>query len=39
MTKFSPSIWHLLSKRQTDGEDFVIFGGLLRKAELYLKIC
>jgi hypothetical protein len=25
MTKSSPSIWHLLSKRQIDGEDFIIF--------------
>ena len=25
MTKSSPPIWHLLSKRQIDGEDFIIF--------------
>ena len=34
LTKSSPSIWRLLSKCQIDGEDFVIFGGLLRKHEL-----
>ena len=36
MTKSSPSIWHLLSKRQIDGEDFIIFCGLLKKHELYV---
>ena len=35
MTKSSPSIWHLLSKCQINGEDFLIFCGLLRKHELY----
>ena len=35
-TKSSPLIWHLLSHRQIDGEDFEIFRGLLRKHELYL---
>ena len=35
MKKSSPSIWHLLSKRQIDGEDLVNFCGLLRKHELY----
>ena len=35
MTKSSPLIWHLLSKRQNDGEDLVIFCVLLRKHELY----
>ena len=34
ITKSSPSIWHLLGKRQIDGEDFVIFYGLFRKHEL-----
>ena len=33
--KPSLSIWHLLSKRQIDDEDFVIFYGLLRKHEFY----
>ena len=33
--KSSPSIWHFLSKRQIDGEDFVIFCVLLRIHELY----
>ena len=33
--KSSPSIWHFVSKHQIDGEDFGIFGGLLRKHELY----
>ena len=36
MTKSSPLIWHLLSNRQIDGEDFENFRGLLRKHELYL---
>ena len=35
VTKYSLSIWHLLSKRQIDGEDLVNFCGLLRKHELY----
>ena len=34
--KSSPLIWRLLSKCQIDGEDFVIFCGLLRKQELYI---
>ena len=34
--KSSPLIWRLLSKCQIDGEDFIIFCGLLRKHELYL---
>ena len=38
MIKSSPSIWHLLSKRQIGSEDFIIFCGLLGKHELY-KIC
>ena len=29
ITKSSPSIWHLPSKRQIDGEDFVIFVAFL----------
>jgi len=29
--KSSPLIWHFLSKCQTEGEDFVIFCGLLKK--------
>ena len=42
LTKSSPSIWrwliwHLLSKRQIDGENFVNFCSLLRKHELYRK--
>ena len=35
IAKSSPLIWRLLSKCQIDGEDFVIFCGLLRKHELY----
>ena len=35
MKKSSPTIWHLLSKRQIEGEDLVNFCGLLRKHELY----
>ena len=35
--KSSLLIWHLLSKCQIDGEDFVIFCGLLSKHELYGK--
>ena len=34
----SMSIRHLLSKRQIDCEDFIIFCGLLRKHELYLTV-
>ena len=34
LTKSSPWIWHLLSKRQIDDEDFVNFCGLLWKHEL-----
>ena len=29
ITKSSPSIWHLLSNSQMDGEDFVIFVAFL----------
>ena len=35
MKKSSPSIWHLLSKRQIDCEDLVNFCGLLRISKLY----
>ena len=35
----TPSILCLLSKCQIDGEDFVIFCGLLRKHELYMVVC
>ena len=33
--KILTSIWHLLHKCQIDGEEIVIFCGLLRKHELY----
>ena len=36
MTKSSLSIWHLLSKRQINSEDFIIFCGLLGRHELYI---
>ena len=35
ITKYSPPIGHLLSKLQINGEDFVIFCGLLIKHGLY----
>jgi hypothetical protein len=35
MTKSLPSIWHLPSKRQIDGEDYITFCGFFRKHELY----
>ena len=33
ITKSSLSIWHLLSKRQIESEDLIIFRGLFRKHE------
>ena len=35
MTKSAPLIWHLQSKCLTNGEDSIIFCGLLSKHELY----